>query len=147
MKESVSLEYITERFLKIPPPGVRQKVSDSNAGMAAVLRILSFEESELSAGRLSERIGVSEARTTVLLKKLERKNYIEKIRDKKDGRVILVRLTEQGMAKANSLHESAQRAVSTIIREVGREKILTFIRLSEEIDAVVKRTCPTPPEI
>ena len=103
-----------------------------------------LKSGQMSAGEITEKFDITGAAISRHLSLLKEADLV---RDKKDGRVILVRLTEQGMAKANSLHESAQRAVSTIIREVGREKILTFIRLSEEIDAVVKRTCPTPPEI
>jgi DNA-binding MarR family transcriptional regulator len=49
-----------------------------------------------SAGELSEGTGLSSAATTTLIDRLERKGFVERVRDPVDRRRVLVEMTPQG---------------------------------------------------
>lgn len=64
-----------------------------------------WAENEISVKRLGSRLYLDSGTLTPLLKALEQKGYVNRIRSKEDERVLLVRLTEQGKA----LEEQALR--------------------------------------
>lgn len=55
-----------------------------------------WEESEISAKELGCRLYLDSGTLTPLLKALEQKDYVSRIRSKEDERILLVRLTDKG---------------------------------------------------
>ncbi len=140
------LEEIARELPKVQPTNFLKIVNDSNAGIGYVLKLLLSEENhQLSAGQLSEAMGVSTARVAVLLKKMENKGLIEKKEDEADARVTLVKLSEEGQRVAALMKENMLRHVANVIDKVGEEKFLQFIALSNEIkDAMGEEFLPNP---
>ena len=139
------LEAIAKELPKVQPTNFLKIVNDSNAGIGFVLKLFLEENHQLSAGQLSEAMGVSTARVAVLLKKMENRGLIEKKEDEADARVTLVKLSEDGKRIASSMKENMLQRIATVIDKVGEEKFLQFIALSHEIkDAMSEEFLPNP---
>lgn len=138
------LEEIAKELPKVQPTNFLKIVNDSNAGIGYVLKLLLSEENhQLSAGQLSEAMGVSTARVAVLLKKMESRGLISKKIDKSDARITLVALSENGKSLAIEMKENMLRHITNVIDKVGEEKFLQFIALSHEIkDAMGEEFLP-----
>lgn len=121
--------------------------NDTNTGIGAVLRILKESDSPVSARKISEMMCVSEARVTVLLRKMQNRGYIAKEKDGNDARVTLVKLTQEGEAQAENLSDILCKNIATIIDSIGFEKIAQYIKLTEEINNAIQNQLPAPPEI
>lgn len=85
--------------------------------MYYVLRILSESESSLCAGDISEKFGVSTARTAVMLNTLEKKGYIEKSKSDKDARRTDVKITDLG---EKVLEDRKKRIFSVLEDFIGK---------------------------
>lgn len=140
------LEEIAKELPNVQPTNFLKIVNDSNAGIGYALKLLLSEENhQLSAGQLSEAMGVSTARVAVLLKKMENRGLIEKKEDESDARVTLVKLSEEGNCIAASMKENMLQHIASVIEKVGEEKFLQFIALSNEIkDAMGEEFLPNP---
>lgn len=121
--------------------------NDTNTGVGAVFRILKESTSPVSARKISEIMCVSEARVTVLLKKMQNRGYILKEKDSNDARVTIVKLTKEGESQAQRLHDALCDNIATIIDSVGIEKIEKYIELTEQINSAIHNELSLPPEI
>ncbi|MFV0451444.1 MAG: MarR family winged helix-turn-helix transcriptional regulator [Propioniciclava sp.] len=83
----------------------------------AALGLLSQAESEghpMTAGELSQRLGLTASATTALLDRLQQVGHLRRTRDPADGRRVIVEMTA-------SAHEAGQRAFRPLMRSVSRE--------------------------
>lgn len=133
------IEFIAEALPKAHPVNFFKVINDSNAGIGFAMKLLhGAEENCLSAGAISEAMGVSTARVAVLLKNMEAKGLITRECDKADARITIVRLSEEGKARATERREKLLTHISDVIDRVGMEKLEQFIALSEEVKAAVE---------
>ena len=99
MATKSQIEMVLRELKKIHPPhpvGLLQRIDETQEGVGAVLCLLHESDETVTAGRVSEVLGVSTARVAVLLKKMAAKRLITKGHDPADARVTVVSLTEQG---------------------------------------------------
>lgn len=89
---------------------VTEILHDGTTGMYVVLKILD-DNKELSAGDVSEALGVTTARTAVILKTLEKKGLVKKTKSETDARKTIVKITNAGLL---SLNERKQKIIGTI---------------------------------
>lgn len=128
------VEYVAREFPRAHPASFFKVFNDANAGIGFAMKLLySADGNRLSAGAISEAMGVSTARVAVLLKKMESKGLITKESDKTDARVTVVCLSDEGRAEAKRMKENMLRHISDVIDKVGMEKIMQFIELSVEM--------------
>ena len=64
-----------------------------------------WEYGELSVGELGERLYLDSGTLTPMLKKMEEKNYVERVRSAIDERRVNVRLTDEGAALKEAARE------------------------------------------
>lgn len=140
------VEFIARELPKVQPKNFFKLLNDANAGIGFALKLLhSASDNQLSAGELSDAMGVSTARVAVLLRKMEKKGLIVKREDKSDARVTIVKLSEEGSRIATEMKDNMLRHIEKVIESVGEEKILQFIALSHEIkDAMGDELPPKP---
>lgn len=129
------------------PQELMRLFNDANTGMTAVLRILKDSSKPVTAGKISERMGVSEARVTALLKKMQTRGYIVKQKDDCDARIINVKLTQEGTMVAEQLRVVLCQNIATIIDTVGVEKMNEYLRLTDKINDAIRNNLPSPPQI
>ena len=114
----------------------------AQAGIGAVMHILSQAKEPVTAGTIAQVMNVSTARVAVLLKKMEAKGLIVKGGNPLDARVTTVRLSEQGAQMDAAIKERIDCKVGEVIDKVGMERMLEFVSIAKEI-----RDCfPNPEE-
>lgn len=64
-----------------------------------------FEEKKISVKELGDRLHLDSGTLTPMLKKMEKENYVERTRSKKDERITLVNLTKKGEEMYDNLKE------------------------------------------
>lgn len=119
-----------------PPSQLFQSIDASTAGMRAILLYLGDMDQVVTAGMVSDYMHVSTARVTVLLKKMEAKGLLEKERNPKDARKVMVRLSAQGQELAEQLHGCMNDRVAAMIDQIGMERMLEFAAIANEIHAI-----------
>lgn len=138
MATKEQIEYIVRELPKAHPANFFKVFNDSNTGIGFAIKLLyAAEDNRLSAGAISEAMGVSTARVAVLLKKMEGKGLITRESDRADARVTVVCLSEAGKTVAAQMQENMLGHISYVIDTVGMEKLKQFIALSVEVKAAM----------
>lgn len=138
MATQKEIETLLKAMHKAPPSEHFQRIDKSTVGICAILKYLSENGEQATAGEISKGIGVSTARVAVLLKKMNAKGFIEKQGDPTDGRIVLVRLTERGRDTSNQLRRDMYAQIGALIDRLGMERLMQFAEISREIHSVMK---------
>lgn len=106
-----------------------------------------IEEPGVKVSELSEILHSTKPATSKMLSALEEKDYIERISDKKDRRVVYIRLSANGEKKMkeafNRMHKFADRTISRL----GEEDAMDLIRiLNKFYDAVYEEMMENNPK-
>jgi len=134
------IEMVLEEFKKVHPPhpsGFLRRIDERHEGTGAVLCLLHDSRDTVTAGKISEVLGVSTARVAVLLKKMAAKGLITKERAPSDARVTVVALTEQGKETVQWIEEEIFHQMGVVIDKVGEARVLEFITIAKEIQKAV----------
>ncbi len=140
MATKAQIEMVLGEFKKVHPPhpsGFLRRIDERQEGAGAVLCLLHESEDTITAGRISEVLGVSTARVAVLLKKMAAKGLIVKKRAPSDARVTMVTLTEEGKETVQRIEDEIFRQIGVVIDQVGEERILEFIAIAKEIQSAI----------
>lgn len=138
MAAQEQIETLLQQLRQAPPSACFQRIDENAAGIRAILKYLRETSETVTAGRISEKLGVSTARVAVLLKKMVAKGLIEKMRDPADARIVVVRLSEHGAKTAEKIRSGVYAQVGAIIDRVGMERMLEFAAISNEIRTVMQ---------
>lgn len=128
---------VIKRLHEKPSDEVLKKFNNDNAGIGCMLKYLSDIDRPVSAGEISEFMNVSTARVSVLLKKMQEKNFIIRAICSEDARKLMISLSDGGRAECNRRQEKLIRTFSRIIDEVGMESMEEFISVAQKIKVVV----------
>lgn len=109
-------------------------VNQMQFGAGAALQYLyEHQEQAVSAGDLSQFLQVSSARVAALLRRLEARELIVKEKGASDGRVTVVRLSQKGVDYVELRHQQLEEKLSTIVDQIGMEKLEEFMQLGVQI--------------
>lgn len=139
MATQAQIETLLEALHEAPPSEHFQKLDTSTMGIRAILKYLSEASETATAGQISRALVVSTARVAVLLKKMEARGLLLKQSDPNDGRLVVVRLSEQGKATAEMLRSEMYAHLGALIDEIGLERMLEFAEISREIHAAAQK--------
>ena len=134
------IETLLEQLIQSPPSEPFQRIDQNAAGIQAILKYLSETDEKVTAGKISDHIEVSTARVAVLLKKMAAKGLIEKEHDPKDGRIVVVKLSDKGRQTADTIRDNIYQHIGEMIDKVGMERMLEFAAISNEIHSVMKES-------
>jgi len=76
-----------------------------------------------SAGELSEGTGLSSAATTTLIDRLERKGFVQRVRDPADRRRVLVEMTPDGQKRVGRYYGPIVAEGTVLFAEVTDERL------------------------
>ncbi len=146
MATTEQIEYVMRELPKAHPANFFKVFNDANTGFGFALKLLySAEDNRLSAGAISEAMGVSTARVAVLLKKMESKGLITRESDRADARVRVVCLSESGRTVAERMNCNIRNHISNVIDRVGMEKLVQLVELSVEVKTAMAENFSAPP--
>lgn len=114
-------------------------IDEINSGMRFIMIYLNESNNNVYASELSERMGISRARITILIKKLIAKDFVVKIQAKDDARKDIIKLTEKGKTEINKEKERVFNNIIKVIDTLGIKKVNQFIELSTEIRNIFKK--------
>ena len=96
------------------------------------------ENPMMNITELAKKLGVTKAAASQAVGKLEKKNYVRKLRDMKNEREVLVVLSENGRL-AHEGHKSVWKAVcSEFLSDLKAEQVAAFKTIAGKITASVE---------
>ncbi len=93
-----------------------------------------FKSGPLPMSELAKRVGKDKSTITNLVGKLVKLNYVEKYKDEKDSRVVMVRLTEYAHEKRPIFLEITKTMSERITRHLEPEEIAIAIKVLDKIN-------------
>lgn len=106
-------------------------------GENVILFLLSEMGGSSTPGQLSERVDFTAARLSVIIKTLESKGYVERIKNKKDKRSSIIAITDEGRRHYYSLRHQAADNAFTIIEKLGEEDVTQMLRIIKRLAVIV----------
>ena len=125
---------LIEKMRENNPYPFLDRLGKEGRGIQFILTYLNqHENEEVIASDLSRNMGVSTARISVLLKKMEEKGLIEKNVSNDDNRRVKLALTDKGRKINEERYERMINEHIKLIDEVGEKDLETFIRIADRI--------------
>ena len=89
--------------------------------------------------KVASRMGVSAPTMTGLIDRLQRMGYVERFRDKKDRRIIFVKVTRNGSKLVQQLKETIQRRWEVILGYLTVGERTTYANILRKIISVLSK--------
>jgi len=105
------------------------KSSDISATQYNVLRILRGTPQGLPCGEIASRMITRDPDITRLLDRLEKRELISRCRETKDRRMVMARITPQGLKLLAQLDEPVQETHRKQLGHLGRERLRELTEL------------------
>jgi DNA-binding MarR family transcriptional regulator len=105
------------------------KTEDLSANQYNVLRILRGSPDGLPCGEIGNRMITRDPDITRLLDRLEKRELISRCRETKDRRMVMARITPQGMELLARMDQPVQEAHRTQLGHLGRTRLRTLTDL------------------
>lgn len=106
--------------------GLEQKLNRSELTAVVMLH----HHGEMTTSELAASLGVPLSTMTSLSKRLTAKNLFHRIQSGEDQRIILLRLTEEGMEIAGAARELLNKTLARIGEALTQEELQQFVRLA-----------------
>ncbi len=108
------------------------KSEELSATQYNVLRILRGAREELTCGEIGNRMITRDPDITRLLDRLEKRGVIARCREEKDRRMVLTRITPEGLKLLARLDEPVQEMHRRQLGHLGRERMQQLTELLQE---------------
>ena len=105
------------------------KPDDLSGNQYNVLRILRGSPDGLTCGEIASRMITRDPDITRLLDRLEKQNLISRCRETKDRRMVMARITPDGLKLLGRLDEPVQEAHRQQLGHLGRERLRALTEL------------------
>jgi DNA-binding MarR family transcriptional regulator len=105
------------------------KPDDLSGNQYNVLRILRGSPDGLTCGEIASRMITRDPDITRLLDRLEKRNLISRCRETKDRRMVMARITPDGLKLLARLDEPVQEAHRQQLGHLGRERLRALTEL------------------
>lgn len=107
------------------------KTADLSSNQYNVLRILRGAQEGLTCGEVGDRMITRDPDITRLVDRLEKRGLVARDRDAKDRRIVLVRITPEGLKLLAQLDEPVQEAHHRQLGHLGRTRLRQLAALLE----------------
>jgi DNA-binding MarR family transcriptional regulator len=107
------------------------KADDLSPAQYNVLRILRGSLDGLTCGEIANRMITRDPDITRLLDRMEKRNLISRNRDDKDRRVVLTRITEEGLEILARLDQPIRDTHRRLLGHLGSERLQALRQLLE----------------
>lgn len=113
------------------------KAEDLSANQYNVLRILRGAHEALPCGEIASRMITRDPDITRLLDRLEKRGLISRCRETKDRRMVMARITPDGLKLLSRLDEPIEEAHRKRLGHLGRERLRALSELLQAARAAV----------
>jgi len=96
------------------------------------------EEGDMTIGELSNKMYLAFSTTTDLVDRMENNQLVERIRDKKDRRVIRIHLLNKGRRIIQEVIEARQKYLASILTDMNHEQIMEIDKSIKSLFQVMK---------
>ena len=96
---------------------------------------ISKRDDEMTIGELSTNLGLAYSTTTDLVDRLEKRRFVERVRDLEDKRVVRLRLLKEGQDVIERVLDARRHYLGSVLERVGeddRQLLLQALRLLQE---------------
>lgn len=131
-------EYL-DKLSSCKPKTFYDDLEATKRGVGFILGYLERSDSEVVPGDFSKMLNVSTARVAALLKKLEQGGLITRRSSSKDARRTVVEITPAGVAFVDEMKERALVKVQSLLEQVSKEELDTFVQISHKIRKVLDK--------
>jgi DNA-binding MarR family transcriptional regulator len=128
-EEGVFLELLRTSDMLSRPLAKLLKTEELSSTQYNVLRILRGSPQGLPCGEIGNRMITRDPDITRLLDRLEKRALISRCRETKDRRMVLVRITPEGLTALSRLDEPVQEAHRKQLGHLGRERLRALTEL------------------
>ena len=121
------------RLCSCMPRSCSSKLTATQRGYGFILDYLEHTGGEMSTKDFAEKLNVSPARITALLKKMERNGFITRRTSSSDARRITIEITPAGIAFVDNMREQTLSKVERLLDQISKEDLETYIKISQQI--------------
>jgi DNA-binding MarR family transcriptional regulator len=136
-EEAAFLDLLRTCDLLSRAPALVLKVEDLSATQYNVLRILRGAPEGLACGEIGSRMITRDPDITRLLDRLEKRTLISRCRETKDRRMVMARITPEGVKLLARLDAPIQEVHRRQLGHLGRERLRGLTELLQESRAKV----------
>ncbi|MDO5425145.1 MAG: MarR family winged helix-turn-helix transcriptional regulator [Eubacteriales bacterium] len=136
MATKMQVEAVIEKLEQADPYDFFRYFDETRAGIRAVLQFLYQSNNTVTAGMISDALGISTARVAVLLKKMVSKGLVSKERSPIDARITIVKLTEFGKETIEDIQNKMYQHMAMVIDTIGEERLMEFISIAKDLQNV-----------
>ena len=131
-EEAVFLELSRANDMLSRPVAALMKSEELSPAQYNVLRILRGAPEGLPCGEIGNRMITRDPDITRLLDRLEKRDLIARCRETKDRRMVMTRITSEGLELLARLDGPVQEAHQIQLGHLGRQKLRTLMELLTE---------------
>ena len=132
LEETAFLDLVRTCDLLSRGPAQVLKVEDLSATQYNVLRILRGAREGLPCGEIASRMITRDPDITRLLDRLEKRGLISRCRETKDRRMVMARITPEGLKLLAGLDDPVEEAHRTQLGHLGKERLRELAELLED---------------
>ena len=131
-EEAAFLDLLRTTDLLSRGPAQVLKTEDLSATQYNVLRILRGAPQGLPCGEIASRMITRDPDITRLLDRLEKRGLVARARESKDRRMVLTRITPEGLKVLSRLDEPVEEAHHRQLGHLSRERLADLRELLED---------------
>jgi DNA-binding MarR family transcriptional regulator len=128
-EEALALDLVRTSDLISRRPAQLMKAEDLSSNQYNVLRILRGAPEGLACGEIGNRMITRDPDITRLLDRLEKRGLISRCRETKDRRMVMTRITPEGLKLLARLDEPVQQAHRDQLGHLGKERMRALAEL------------------
>jgi DNA-binding MarR family transcriptional regulator len=101
--------------------------------------MLRAPEGMLTAGQIAELSGLTSGAVTHILNRLEKRGFIERLRDEHDRRKVFVRVCEESLVPLKPRYEAIGHRFMSLVEQYGERELRVICEYMEKITEVSER--------
>ncbi|WP_232699854.1 MarR family winged helix-turn-helix transcriptional regulator [Brevibacillus daliensis] len=113
---------------KIMGTMVTRELADVGITMPQISVLRKIKEGPLTIGQLSKELYLSYSTVSGIVDRLEREEYIERVRDKEDRRVIWIKITDKFEQLSNSISVMQKEYFTELIKDLSDGEVDNIVR-------------------
>ena len=137
---TLSLLDIVPRLNRWAEASVTRAAGDNRLSLRQLSALTMIESEKTTLGDVARRLMVTPAVVTGLIDRLERRGYVRRINSTDDRRRVLLALTDEGRAAAESVSNQLQQELTAALRGFGASEL-------EQLDRSLTRLRPVATEL